>query len=642
MTSSLLDRWCPEPHEAPITAVAYDPRSGTVATADESGLVVVFADGGLSPTLMIERPAPVRRALALSRGGGSLAIGDEAGNLVVLRTSDGVQLYADERGGGPDRSDPRAGARAVRAVVFSPDGRSVASLSLDGRVRLVSVDRGTRIATFGDFSGTALDWDATGTWLLATDRVHQPSLIDLSRKEKVGFPLIPGGTSAARFTHDGRYAILLGDGGLTLVDVADQTVRDVRSADRSSGMLDLVVGPDPDHVAVLSARSIHYFRIEGLRHVGKQRHSARETTGVALWDARGVAVADQAGRLHRPDLPPPLPGTVCVFGRGNWRLTAHEHQLTVWRDHRRLRVFIPRVVGQDEAGRPSQRDLAPNERLVELAMDAEGRVMALLPEGMPLHVYEASSARLLFDAGPESVDTPRVEVAIGVVALLLESGGLRWFDLRNNRTFELDWVRDFAITGGGSWLAVLTPRGRIRMLDPKSGEDALPALEPFGDAPARLLSFVHRRPELLVLDEEGVLGLYDLLPAARDGGAPEVHRILQFHDVEIDALWGLADGRHAVVRIQEPDSGTATLVTIDLDAGKVVHEVRDLLPYVTLDPGEGAMLEPARGNALLERALSGEERRVLRSLPGGEWLAFEAAGVLERSTGAAAWMDEPT
>jgi hypothetical protein len=264
-------------------------------------------------------------------------------------------------------------------------------------------------------------------------------------------------------------------------------------------------------------------------------------------------------------------------------------------------VFTPRIVAADEAGQPVQRELTPTERIVELAMDSEGRVLAVLPEGLPLHVYEANQTRLLFDAGPESVDAPRIEVAIGVVAMLLERGGVRWFDLRNNRTFELDWARDFAVTGGGSWLAVLTPRGRVRVLDPKSGEDALKQLEPFGEAPARLLSFVHRRPELLVLDEDGVLGMYDLLPAARDGGAPEVHRIIQLADVEIDAIWGTADGRHAVVRIQEPESGTATLVTIDLDSGEVVHEVSGLLPYISLDPGEGGMLEPARGNALLER-----------------------------------------
>ncbi|HMV69674.1 MAG TPA: WD40 repeat domain-containing protein [Myxococcota bacterium] len=637
MTRSLVDRWCPEPHEASIVAVAYDHASRTHATADEDGLVAVYAQGSGAFTRTFEHLAAVR-ALALGRQGQLIAVGDDAGTLAVYRVADGQVVFVDQRP--PDSSGGR-GARAMCALAFSPDGRQLASLALDGRVRIDAVDRGQRLLTFPDFGDAILDWDPTGEHIVAIDRSGQVVLVDLNRKEKVGFPLITGRILGLRFTHDGSHVVVLDEAGLTLVDVAELEVRGRRATDRSSGMLGLAMGPDHQHFAVLTARSIHYFTVLGLEHKGKQRHTAPSPTGCLLWDTQGVSVADANGRMYRPEGQPPLPATVCVAGRGSWRLAAHEHHIAVWKDNRRLRVFPPKVVEQDPQGQRTQRPLGDGERIVDLAVDHEGRLLAVLPESMPLHVYKLDDVRLLFDAGPETIESPRVEVGLGVVACLLDRGGMRWFDLRNNRTYDLEWVRDFALTGGGSWLAVLTPRGRVRVLDPTTGEDVIPGLEPFGETPARLLGFVHRRPELLVLDEEGILGLYDLAPAARDGVNPEAYRILSFQDAEIDALWGLADGKRAVVRVQDPESGTASLVTVDLDTGQIIGEVDDLLPYVQVDPANGVILEPSRGNALLERNLDGSEHAVLRSLPNGEWLTFGPQGVIAASQSAQATLEGP-
>jgi hypothetical protein len=45
-------------------------------------------------------------------------------------------------------------------------------------------------------------------------------------------------------------------------------------------------------------------------------------------------------------------------------------------------------------------------------------------------------------------------------------------------------------------------------------------------------------------------------------------------------------------------------------------------------------LEPGRSGAIIERNMDGSERRVLRSLPGGQWLAFNQRGILGASDGA--------
>jgi WD40 repeat protein len=614
--------------------MAWDHTSGIGATADALGLVAITMTGDRNPARLLQHEAGVNRALALNKGGSLLAVGDDSGTVAVYRTADGQPVFFDHREG------PAGEARAMRAMAFSPDGRRFASLSVDGRLRITDLETMDRVGTFPDFSGHTLEWDLTGTRVVAVDRLRQPVMLSLSNQQRIAFPLVPGGTQVARFTHDGDHIVALGPGGLTLVDIRQMAVIENRAADRSSGMLELLRDPNGNRFAVISARSVHFFDLPDLRHVGKHRHGARSPTGVARWDEQGIAVADNDGRVYRPGRPGSLAPTVCTSGVGPWRLAGHENTVAVWKEHRRLRTFVPEVSTHDPAtGRPQIRPMTPDERIIEVRNDREGKLLALLPESSPVNVYEGSSGKLLFQAGEDTVDTPRLDIALGVIGCLLERGGLRWFDLRNNRTFELEWVQDFSITGGGTWIAVLTPKGLVHILDPSTGEDALPAPEPLGDAPVRLISFVQRHPELLVLDEDGVLGLYDLTPAARDGTEAEPYRICRFFDADIDQLWGLEDHRHAAVRIQEPDDGTATMVFVDLDDGKVVEEVRGLLPYATVDPVHGRILEPGIGSAVLERDMQGHEVRVLRSLPHDQWVTFYAQGVLGSSQGAREWVD---
>ena len=52
--ASLVDQFCPNVHDAPITAAAYDPWSGVIATADASGLVAVTRAGEASPGLLFQ------------------------------------------------------------------------------------------------------------------------------------------------------------------------------------------------------------------------------------------------------------------------------------------------------------------------------------------------------------------------------------------------------------------------------------------------------------------------------------------------------------------------------------------------------------------------------------------------------------
>jgi hypothetical protein len=174
--------------------------------------------------------------------------------------------------------------------------------------------------------------------------------------------------------------------------------------------------------------------------------------------------------------------------------------------------------------------------------------------------------------------------------------------------------------------------GYVHILDSRTGRDALPPPEPLADCPIKQLTFVNRRPELLVLDEEGVLGHYDLAESARGGGAAVGRDVITIN-VPVDRIWGISGGRYCAMRL--PDQDTATILWVDIQASEVIHEVTGLAQNVWVDADNGLIIEPGRSSAILEREMDGSERRVLRTLPDDQWISFGDRGIIEASAQAA-------
>jgi hypothetical protein len=172
----------------------------------------------------------------------------------------------------------------------------------------------------------------------------------------------------------------------------------------------------------------------------------------------------------------------------------------------------------------------------------------------------------------------------------------------------------------------------VRIIDPTTGKDAVPAPLPLAEIPVRLLGFVNRRPDLLVLDEDGVLGHYELASAIRQGKPGEGVDIVTIN-VEVDRLWGITGGKHCALRLPEGDR--CSILCIDIQSKEVIHEVRDLDRHAWVDAENGLILECAKGSALLEREMDGRERRVLRALSDGQWLSYDWKSILDASKDAA-------
>lgn len=603
---ALVDQFCPNVHDTPITAACYDPHSGAIATADSQGVVAVQRPGETSPQLVIQPGAGVLGALSLIPGASLVAVGDENGTVGVYRCDNGEIWFQEERDGARGR------VRAMRGMAVSPEGRTLASIARDGLVRIWDLETGQRTAAWQGFSGDTVQFDPRGQRLLAMDDQGQPRLMDLMSLQALYMDKLQMPADRAIFSLCGTMVLASGQAGISLLRVADGALIASFATRGGSGIANLILAPDGTQAGAVTQRSVHTFTLPDLQPSGSVSHGAPEPTGAAYWGHQGIRVAGSDGLMHGGGSGSAGP-VLCVGGFGDGRLAAHGGKMALWRGNRR-------ELEMEIEGLPR-----------EVHLDRDGRLAVVVPQKGPVAVYDCKRGRKVFDGGPTTVGAASVGVGGSVVAVMLRKGGLRWWDLAQNKGFELEWPKAMALSNGGTWLGVVTPRGAVKVLDPATGQDAVPAPTPLAEVPITRLAFVNRRPDLLVMDEEGVLGHYDLAESVKSGRPAEGRDVLTIN-VEVDQLWGITGGKHCAMRLPEGDG--CSILMIDLHAGEVVEEVRGLSRYAWVDAENGLILEPGRSSALVEREMNGKERRVLRALPDGEWIAFGWRGILDASGGA--------
>jgi WD40 repeat protein len=605
--SSLADRFCPNVHDAPITAAAYDPWSTVLATADASGLVAVRRAGESTPGLQFKPGACVTGALAIVRGGTLIAVGDDDGTIGVYRTDTGDAVFSEVREGARGR------VRAMRGVAVSPEGARVATIAIDGLLRIWDIANGRREVAWRGFGGVSVDFDAHGQRVLCLDSSGQPRLVDLISHQGLPMDRLQMPADRANFSLDGTLVIAAGPSGLSLLRVVDGQLVASFAARGGSGILGVVQRPDGQQIGAVSLRSVHIFSMPDLTPVESLRHGAPESSGAATWSQEGIKVGGSDGLTHGGTGGGATGPVTAVGGFGEFRLAAHGDKVAIWSQNRRLR----------------QLDCGVSVR--EVHVDRDGRYALVQPADGGARLYEVRSGQMVFDAGGQAAGAADASVGGTVMAVRLRQGGVRWWDLGRNKAWELAWPSGMALSHGGTWLALITPRGLIKIVEPSSGKEAVADPKPSADVAARLLAFVNRRPDLLAIDVENVLSHYDLAQSARDGRRALARDVLQF-GASPDRIWGITGGKHAAVRI--PDGERCSILFVDLASSTLTSDVGGLHPLATVDAENGLILEPARSGAILERDMSGAERRVLRSLPAGQWVAYNDRGLLDNSEGA--------
>ncbi len=600
MTStSLVDRYAPIPHDGMITAAAADAGTGARITADATGLVAIVRPAETDASWVFSMAGPVRGAVAICPGGTLAAVGDDLGAVAVHRTVDGECVFEDLKEAESGRT------RAMRALAFHPQAKALAALSIDGRIRIWDLSTWRRIAAMAGFGGSVLEWSPNGDRLLACDHRGQPRLIDVDRSEVHDLELVPGGVLAGRFVDGGAVVILLGPTGLVRMSTHDGRTLRSQGARGSSGLLGLQISPDGSRAAAITRRSVHSFRTADLQPVDSKGHGTEAATGVGWWDISGLHVADSHGAVHRLGAHGSLGPVLAVAGNASWRVAAHGTSVALWHeDRQRLSFDVPS---------------AP----VKMAVDREGRLVVVVPKDGPIVVADGRGNKVLFTGPPDTARPLDVFVGGSYAGVRRRDGGLRWWDLTSNKELELSWPEAAALSGSGTWLAVVTPRGSVRVLDPRTGEEAIPA--PTSPRTARIVvvGFVARRPELLAVDQDGHLLRWDLSVSARESRVAQAVDLMKLDAVPLRIV-GTARGDCAV--LQYPDD----IVVVDLARKTATGLGVRLEDTGAVDAETGHLLLPARGSAILELDTHGVEHAVLRALPFGAFIAFDANGIRQR------------
>ena len=605
--ASLTDQFCPNVHDAPITAAVFDPWSGVLATADSTGVVAVQRAGETAPGLVFQPGAGVSGALGLIRGGTLLAVGDNDGTIGVYSTVNGEPQFQEIREGARGR------VRAMRGVAVSPEGARVATIAIDGLLRIWDIEKGTREVAWQGFGGQSVEFDERGQRVLCLDDAGQPRLVDLLSNQGLPMDRLQMPAERAMFSLDGTLVVTVGQAGISLLRVVDGHLVNSFATRGGSGILNVVQRPDGAQIGAVSARSTHIFSMPDLQPVESKRHGAPDAEGAAWWGQQGIRVGGSDGLAHSGGTGGAGPVSV-VGGFGEQRLAVHGDRVAIWSKNRRVR------------------DIAASGPLREVHVDRDGRHVLTIPQRGPIAVYDLRTGERVLDCGPETIGTTHAAIGGTVVAAQLAAGGVRWWDIARGKALELRWPEGMTLSHGGTWLGVITPRGAIKILDPATGREAVDDPLPTADVPARLLSFVNRRPDLLVVDAEHILAHYDLGTSAREKRAAEGRDIIQLHTAP-DRVWGITGGQFAALRI--PEGEGCTLLFVDIQRQTVVSEVNNLHRDAEVDAENGFILEPARSGALLEREMNGTERRVLRALPDGQWICYSKRGILDASDGAA-------
>jgi len=602
---SLVERFCPNVHDAPVTAAAFDPTSGTIVTADAAGVVAVQRAGEASPRLVFQPGVAINGALAVIRGGALIAVGDESGTVGVYSSLDGTPTFREERDGARGR------VRAMRGLALNPEGSQLAAIAADGLLRVWDITRDERNAWRG-FGGDTVSFDGRGDRILTIDDIGQPRLMDLNTREALYMDKLQTPATKALFTACGTMVLAGGSGGITLLRVADGAMLASFATQGGSGIQNLLTSPDGTRAAAITQRSCHIFSLPALESIDSFKHGAPNPTGAGMWHTGGIRVAGSDGLMHGGGSGS-LGPVDHVCGIGSHRVLVHADVASIWTGEERTGLF--KLSGD----------------VSDLSISRGGNLLITRPKDGPIQVYQTPSGQPLFDGGQETRGAKKVCVGGEVVAVHLREAGVRWWHLKHNRGFSLPWPVFMALSGSGTWLGVITPGGSVRIIDPATGKDALAEPQPLSESPLKIIDFVNRCPELLVMDSEGVLGHYDLTNSVQTG-SPAVGRDILSINVPVDRIWGITGGKIAALRL--PDGQTSSILWVDIERGEVIAEVRDLPARAEVDGENSRILIPSRSGAMLELSRDGKELRVLRDLPDQEWISFGANGIAAASDNA--------
>ena len=202
-----------DPNSNGLAGVAFSPDGGTLAAADGNGSVVLWNTRapGDKPIILKDLRSQGVYGVAFSPDGGTLAAADDNGSVVLWNTHTHSQL-------GQPLKDPNS--QGVDGVVFSPDGSTVAAADDNGTVVLWDTraprgkpiilkdprSKGVNGVAFSPDGGTVAAADENGTvvlWKTRAPRGKPIILKGLGSQSVYGVAFSPDGETLAAADQNG-------------------------------------------------------------------------------------------------------------------------------------------------------------------------------------------------------------------------------------------------------------------------------------------------------------------------------------------------------------------------------------------------------------------------------------------------------
>lgn len=608
----LVERYVPNTHQSPITAAAYDYYSQTKATADLEGNVVVYRGHPPRPFHQFSMGGKVAGSMVISQGGERLAVGDDNGSIQVVELTTTTAIFEEKREGA------RGMVRAFRALALSPSGNLLAALSKDNILRVWNLKTGER-QNFRGFTGISLEFDSRGERLLLVGEDGQPKLFNITRHEIFPFqkPFTP--IEHVCFSRDFQHVFAAGPGGFVVYQTATLQTVNGQAAQKMSGLVAIASHPTENSIALFSKRSAYCIQVPSLQIFEQISHGAPSPEKSGLWTLEGVEIGGADGIMHSGKGESSIPPTTGVYTIGEYRLLIHTTHIVLFTNS-------GRVVHQNLQAPISMAKISRN-----------GQILVVAFTNQPIQAFQVQRGSLtkILDGPSDTVNPSSICASPVCIAVEKSQGGCYWWPLQTAQGMQIPWAKNICMTEGGKWMGVITPQGRIQIIDTRTGKKALVDPKPTSQAQVEKIAFMGKSSMLLALDGDGYLIRYDLSQGMMDGA--DGIDILQVNST-VESLVGLHGGEIAVLLLKESDThGQLLYLPINnLDGANLLENIP---LQSSINPKDGAVCQPTISAAAIEEQMvqhnqvhhSPMNPIVYRSLPNSEWIVFNEHTTLAMS-----------